>query len=100
MLEKTEKKDINQMIDIGPLTMVIKRNGEKQSFDASKIVTAISKAGNATGEFGEDEAVLLAGQVIKVLKHRFADAVIPTIEQIQDVVEQVLISSNYYKWNN
>ena len=39
----------------------------------------------------------MTGQVIKVLKHRFAHGVSPAIEQIQDVVEQVLISSNYYK---
>ncbi len=97
MLEKTEKQELDQMIDIGPLSEVIKRDGEKRTFDASKIVSAISKAGTATGEFGADEATLLAGQVIKVLKHRFAGAVVPTIEQIQDVVEQVLISSNYYK---
>ena len=39
----------------------------------------------------------MTGQVIKVLKHRFAHGISPAIEQIQDVVEQVLISSNYYK---
>ena len=33
----------------------------------------------------------------KVLRHRFSKGVLPTIEQIQDVVEQVLISANYYK---
>ena len=80
MLEKAEKQEVNQMIDIGPLSEVIKRDGEKRTFDASKIVSAIAKAGAATGEFGEDEATLLAGQVVKVLKHRFAGAVVPTIE--------------------
>ena len=33
----------------------------------------------------------------KVLRHRFSKGVLPTIEQIQDVVELVLISANYYK---
>ena len=84
-------------IDLGPLTEVIKRDGEKHAFDASKIAVAIAKAGEATNEFGQDEAWLLTRQVIKVLKHKFAFGVIPAIEQIQDVVEQVLISSNYYK---
>ena len=97
MLEKAEKQEVSQMIDIGPLSEVIKRDGEKRTFDAGKIVSAIAKAGMATGEFGEDEATLLAGQVIKVLKHRFAGAVVPTIEQIQDVVEQVLISPTITK---
>ena len=97
MLEVVQNKRENDMLDAGPLSGVIKRDGAQVAFDSQKIVAAIGKAGTATGEFGNDEAELLAGQVIKVLRHRFGDAVIPTIEQIQDVVEQVLISSNYYK---
>lgn len=84
-------------LDLGPLTDVIKRDGEKHAFDVSKIALAITRAGEATCEFNSDEAWLLTRQVIKVLKHRFAYGMIPTIEQIQDIVEQVLISSNYYK---
>ncbi len=84
-------------IDVGPLQNVITRDGQTVSFDASKIVKAIEKAGQATGEFGLDEAWLLANQVVKVLKHRFAHGTAPQIEQIQDVVEQCLISANYYK---
>lgn len=97
MLEVVQNKRENDMLDAGPLSGVIKRDGAHVAFDSQKIVAAISKAGTATGEFGQEESELLAGQVIKVLRHRFGDAVIPTIEQIQDVVEQVLISSNYYK---
>lgn len=96
MLEVVQNEETNS-IDLGPLTEVIKRDGEKHAFDASKIAVAIAKAGEATNEFGQDEAWLLTRQVIKVLKHKFAFGVIPAIEQIQDVVEQVLISSNYYK---
>ncbi len=98
MLEviKTSEAEPYQ-IDIAPLTDVISRDGQVISFDASKIVRAIEKAGKATGEFGLDEAWLLASQVVKVLKHRFAHGTAPQVEQIQDVVEQCLISSNYYK---
>ena len=97
MLEVVQNKRENEMLDAGPLSGVLKRDGEHVAFDSQKIVAAIAKAGTATGEFGNDEAELLAGQVIKVLRHRFGGAVVPTVEQIQDVVEQVLISSNYYK---
>lgn len=96
MLEVVQNEEKNS-IDLGPLTEVVKRDGEKHAFDASKIAVAIAKAGEATNEFGQDEAWLLTRQVIKVLKHKFAFGIIPAIEQIQDVVEQVLISSNYYK---
>ena len=87
----------NLAIDIGPLQSVITREGQKVSFDASKIAKAIEKAGAATGEFGFEEAWFLAEQVVKVLKHRFASGQDPQIEQIQDIVEQALISANYYK---
>ena len=97
MLEVIENNELTPSIDLGPLTQVVKRDGEKHPFDVTKIALALSKAGEATGEYSQDEAWLLTRQVVKVLKHRFAHGVIPEIEQIQDVVEQVLISSNYYK---
>lgn len=98
MLEVVQNKPLDPAaIDIGPLQSVITREGQTISFDASKIVKAIERAGQATEEFGLDEAWLIAGQVVKVLKHRFSANKAPTIEQIQDVVEQTLISSNFFK---
>lgn len=76
-------------------TMVIKRDGKQASFDADKILSAIQRAGLATEEFTFDEAQRLTFQILKVLRHRYA-AAMPEIEQIQDVVEQVLISSDHY----
>ena len=82
-----------------PVSFVIKRDGTKAPFDGEKIFNAIKKAGEATGEFEEDEARLIANQVLKILKHKFARGVIPNIEQIQDIVEMELISANYLKTN-
>src|SRR3990167_9001058 len=73
---------------------VLKRSGERAAFDARKIRSAIERAGAATGEFGADEAALLAAQVGKVLIHRFHGEE-PGIEQIQDVVEHTLIAANH-----
>jgi ribonucleoside-triphosphate reductase len=73
---------------------VQKRSGERAPFDARKIRSAIERAGAATGEFGADEAALLAAQVGKVLIHRFHGQA-PSIEQIQDVVEHTLIAANH-----
>lgn len=78
-----------------PVENVTKRDGTLAPFDSSKIFSAINKAGLNTNEFGEEESWLLTAQVLKVLKHKFAE-VLPSIEQIQDVVEQVLISANYF----
>ncbi|MFT4276968.1 MAG: ribonucleoside triphosphate reductase [Rhodopseudomonas sp.] len=73
---------------------IIKRSGSQAPFDSEKIRSAIARAGQATGEFGELEATLLTSQSIKVIAHRFAGTV-PQIEQVQDIVEQVLISANH-----
>jgi ribonucleoside-triphosphate reductase len=75
---------------------VVKRDGRKARFDAGKIVSAIRRAGAATGEFDDEEASLLAGQAVKVVRHRFGERA-PSIESIQDIVEQVLISANYFQ---
>jgi len=74
----------------------IKRDGRRVPFDAGKIRSAIVRAGQASGEFAGDEADLLAAQVTKVLIHRFHGQA-PSIEQIQDVVEQTLIAANHLK---
>lgn len=75
---------------------VLKRNGTKVKFDQEKIVNAIKAAGLETKEFSEDEARHLAFSVVKVLTRRY-DQDIPDIEKIQDIVEQVLISENYFQ---
>lgn len=74
---------------------VTKRDGTLAPFDSSKIYNAINKAGSTTKEFGDEESWLLTAQVLKVLKHKFAES-LPSIEHIQDIVEQVLISANYF----
>ena len=82
----------NENINISQVT---KRDGTLAPFDSNKIYQAILKAGNSTGEFGENEAWLITGQVLKVMKHKYSET-LPTIENIQDIVEQALISSNYF----
>jgi len=75
---------------------VIKREGQRVHFDQAKIRSAIHQAGFATDEFDEAEATRLTEQVLKVLSHRYADKPV-NIEQIQDVVEQVLITSDHFQ---
>ncbi len=82
----------NEQIAIESVT---KRDGTLAPFDSNRIYNAILKAGTITGEFSEQESWLLTAQVLKVLKYKFAES-LPSIEQIQDIVEQVLISANYF----
>ena len=88
--EMPNVKNDNVSID-----QVTKRDGTLAPFDSSKIYNAILKAGTSTGEFGDQEAWLLTAKVLKVMEHKFSES-LPTIEQIQDIVEQVLISDNYF----
>ncbi|MEE8431362.1 MAG: ribonucleoside triphosphate reductase [Candidatus Desulfatibia sp.] len=73
-----------------------KRHGKVVEFDSSKITTAISKAGKATGEFEERDARKLTLRVL-TLAHELRLGPIPEVEGIQDIVERVLLDSPFYK---
>ncbi len=70
-----------------------KRDQRHESFDASKITKAILKAGRATGEFDEAEARRLTIRVLTTAQVLFEGS--PTVEEIQDLVEEVLLASPY-----
>ncbi|BBM03484.1 ribonucleoside triphosphate reductase [Microbulbifer sp. GL-2] len=75
--------------------LVRKRDGRAVAFDSQRISSALVRAGQATGEFGEDEIDWLTQEVLKVINYRF-DASIPIdIEEIQNIAEQILINCNY-----
>ncbi|MDX9833786.1 MAG: ribonucleoside triphosphate reductase [Desulfobulbus sp.] len=73
-----------------------KRNGNIVVFDKQKIVRAIHKAGEATGEFELDAAEVLSARVVNLAAQIIDDA-IPEVERIQDIVEEVLLASPYKK---
>ncbi len=79
----------------GSIKAVKKRDGQYVTFNAEKIHNAVTKAGLAAGEFGEEESWLLTAQVVKVLQYQHNEA--PEIEEIQDIVEHVLIMANHLK---
>lgn len=71
-----------------------KRDGRMVKFDQGKIAEAIGKAGTATGEFGPEVAKILADKVAKLAPEKIRRK-IPTVEELQDVVEEVILSSKY-----
>jgi len=76
---------------------ITKRNGSVARFEKGKILSAIHRAGSATTEFGLVEAERLTAEVVKVIAHRHLRNVHPRIEEIQDTVEQVLISGDHLR---
>jgi ribonucleoside-triphosphate reductase len=71
-----------------------KRNGTIVPFHPDKITTAIQRAGEATEEFDEEAAQRLTLRVLN-LAHQALPGEIPSVEQIQDIVEDVLLTSQY-----
>ena len=75
------------------VTQIKKRNGNIVNFDKKKIAIAISKANKETNEDGMTVAVNdLVSKVIERLE--YIEGII-TVECIQDVVEDVLLDSDY-----
>ncbi|HBR15702.1 MAG TPA: ribonucleoside triphosphate reductase [Candidatus Omnitrophica bacterium] len=78
------------------LTKIVKRNNAQENFDPKKIIFAIEKAGEATGEFSGEMAQKLTLRVLNLAQQLYVDRY-PTVEEIQDIVEEVLLSSPYKK---
>ena len=76
------------------MEQIVKRDGRVVSFDEAKITTAIWKAMRAVGDPDESAAKRLAERVTQLLDERFVGE-LPTVEEIQDLVEDVLIAAGY-----
>jgi len=75
-------------------TEIKKRDGRLVKFDAEKITNAIAKAGAATGEFDYKVARKLTIRVMSLAEKLFDNRVM-SVEEIQDIVEEVLLSTSY-----
>jgi len=75
------------------LERIKKRNGKIVSFEADKIEQAIHKAIVAVKTKDGPRAKKLAKQVILLASRRSKKGKITTVEQIQDIVEEVLIKA-------
>jgi len=77
------------------LKFVRKRDGRLEPFDQERITNAIWKAAKAVGGKDRELAKKLSDQVVAELKKRFGEDGVPTVEEIQDVVEKVLIENGH-----
>ena len=68
---------------------ILKRDGKIVEFNSEKITSAIQKAAETTNEFDIQTARKLTRQVLEITKK--------LVEEIQDIVETVLLSSEYKK---
>ena len=78
------------------LTKIIKRDGREVPFNIEKIASAIFKAAQAVGGSDYDQAMVLACEVSEkadLLSRETGK--LPTVEQIQDMVETALIDHGH-----
>jgi uridine kinase len=80
-----------------PITHVIKRTGALVPFNRERITNAIYRAAIAVG--GRDRSIAedLTDQVVQILNELVLPGSYPTVEDIQDIVETVLIKNGYAK---
>ena len=76
------------------VSKIRKRDGRIVDFDPRKIANAIHKALNAVKMKNGELAERLSREVVQIVEERFKDK-IPTVEDVQDIVERVLIKNGY-----
>ena len=80
------------------LNLILKRDGRTVPFDAQKITSAVMKAFEASNSAKSQQAAEeITHQVITELERSETVADVPTVEQIQDMVERVLIENGYVR---
>lgn len=81
---------------MSPIKKIRKRNGDVVEFDYLKIGEAIWRAAQSAGGKDKELAMQIGNQVTAVLEVFFKDpSETPTVEQIQDLVEKILIEGGH-----
>ncbi|HXK64752.1 MAG TPA: ATP cone domain-containing protein, partial [Spirochaetota bacterium] len=85
----TDSKDSPQFIR--------KRDGRIVPFNIEKITEAIFKAARAVGGTDRNTAAQIAESVVDILSLLYKGEHIPTVENVQDLVEKMLIEKGHAK---
>jgi len=79
------------------ITKIRKRDGRTTPFNVQKIADAIYKAALAVGGKDYNSAITLAEEVCRELEKEYTGDNIPTVEDVQDTVEKVLVENGHAK---
>ncbi|TAN36695.1 MAG: response regulator SirA [Verrucomicrobia bacterium] len=80
-----------------PIQKIVKRDGNVAAYDRERITTAIFKAAASLGGQDRARAARLAADVEQALVASYGVGALPTVEEIQDVVEAVLIKHGHVR---
>ncbi|HXV20073.1 MAG TPA: ribonucleoside triphosphate reductase, partial [Desulfuromonadales bacterium] len=77
------------------LEFIRKRDGRLVPFEEGNITAAIEKAVRAVGGSDMTRAAGIARQVVGILDVLYKDGRVPTVENVQDLVEKILIENGH-----
>jgi anaerobic ribonucleoside-triphosphate reductase len=77
------------------MKLVRKRDGRLESFDQERITNAVWKAAKSVGGSDREQAKRISDQVVVELNRRFGEDGCPTVEEIQDFVEKMIIENGH-----
>ena len=76
-------------------SVVRKRDGRLAKFDQDRITKAIKKAFEAVDRRNVNRSKELSDRVVEAIEKRFGKEGVPTVEEIQDIVEETLIKNKF-----
>jgi ribonucleoside-triphosphate reductase (formate) len=77
------------------MKFVLKRDSKLEPFDPERITIAIWKAAKAVGGKDKEQAKKISDEVVAELNKQFGDDGVPTVEEVQDLVEKRLIENGH-----
>ena len=77
------------------MKFVLKRDSKLEPFDQERITIAIYKAAKAVGGRDKEQAKQVSDKVVADLNKLYGDDGVPTVEEIQDLVEKRLIEDGH-----
>jgi anaerobic ribonucleoside-triphosphate reductase len=77
------------------MKFVLKRDSKLEPFDQERITIAIWKAAKAVGGRDKEQAKRVSDEVVVELNKLYGDDGVPTVEEVQDLVEKRLIENGH-----
>jgi ribonucleoside-triphosphate reductase len=75
------------------MKFVLKRDSKLEHFDPERITEAIWKAARSVGGKDKEQAKRICDEVVTILNKQYGEDGVPTVEEIQDLVERRLIEN-------
>ena len=85
------------MNDACPIKQIVKRDGNLVAYDRDRITSAILNATSSVGTHNRAPAEELSLKVEQMMVATYGENAIPTVEDIQDLVEQALVDTGHVK---